>query len=58
LFQGGVGHHHDGCLIEHVMMSAEQQMEAYLRERKLIELVDHLVEFLERDPLWSTKVDT
>jgi Rrf2 family protein len=58
LFQGGVGLHHEGCLIEHVMMNAEQQMEDYLKERKLVELVDQLVEFLEKNTLWSTTVDT
>jgi Rrf2 family protein len=58
LFQGGVGLHHDGCLVEHVMMNAEQQMEAYLKERKLVELVDQLVEFLEKNTLWSTTVGT
>jgi hypothetical protein len=40
------------------MMHAEQQMEAYLKERKLVELVDHLVAFLEKNPLWSTTVGT
>ena len=53
LFHGGTGHHHDACLIEHVMMNAEQQMEAYLKERKLIELVDPLVGFLEQNTHWS-----
>ena len=47
LFQGGVGFHSDTCLIEHVMMNAEQQMEDYLRERKLVEYADKLVEFIE-----------
>ena len=28
-----------GCLIQEVMTQAEQQMEAYLKERKLVELV-------------------
>jgi Rrf2 family protein len=58
LFQGGVGLHQDGCLIEHVMMNAEQQMEDYLKERKLVELVDQLVEFLEKNTLWSATVGT
>lgn len=31
--------HNAGCLIEEVMMSAEQQMEDYLQKRKLVELV-------------------
>ena len=29
-----------GCLIQEVMTQAEQQMEDYLKERKLVELVD------------------
>lgn len=39
-FHCGVGMHHDTCLIQEVMMNAEQQMEDYLKERKLVELVD------------------
>lgn len=31
---------HQGCLIQEVMTQAEQQMEDYLKERKLVELVD------------------
>ena len=40
------------------MMNAEQQMEDYLKERKLVELVDHLIEFLEKNTHWSTTVGT
>lgn len=40
LFHCGVGSHHDECLIQAVMMDAEQQMEDYLKERKLVELVE------------------
>ena len=40
LFHCGVGMHHDMCLIQEVMTSAEGQMEHYLQERKLIELVE------------------
>jgi Rrf2 family protein len=57
LFHGGAGVHHDGCLIEHVMMHAEQEMEDYLKERKLVELVDHLVAFLEKNTRWLTIVN-
>jgi Rrf2 family protein len=57
LFQGGTGHHHDACLIEQVMMDAEQQMEAYLKERKLVELVDQLVAFLEKNAHWSNVLE-
>jgi Rrf2 family protein len=37
LFHDGL--HHQECLIQHVMTQAEQQMEDYLKERKLVELV-------------------
>jgi Rrf2 family protein len=33
---------HQGCLIQGVMTHAEQQMEDYLQERKLVELVGQL----------------
>ena len=36
------GPEHSGCLIQQVMISAEHQMDAYLRERKLVELVGQL----------------
>ena len=42
LFHCGVGEDHQGCLIQDVMAHAEQQMEDYLKERKLVELVGQL----------------
>ncbi len=42
LFHCDDGLAHRGCLIEGVMTQAEQQMEAYLQERKLVELVGQL----------------
>jgi Rrf2 family protein len=39
LFQCDDGLEHRACLIQNVMTQAEQQMEAYLKERKLVELV-------------------
>ncbi|MBO0790623.1 MAG: Rrf2 family transcriptional regulator [Ktedonobacteraceae bacterium] len=42
LFHCDEGEHHQGCLIQGVMTQAEQQMETYLKERKLIELVGQL----------------
>jgi Rrf2 family protein len=42
LFRCDDGEDHQGCLIQHVMTHAEQQMEAYLKERKLVELVGQL----------------
>lgn len=38
LFQCDDGLEHQACLIQQVMTQAEQQMEAYLKERKLVEL--------------------
>jgi hypothetical protein len=38
-------------------MHAEQEMEDYLKERKLVELVDHLVAFLEKNTRWLTIVN-
>jgi Rrf2 family protein len=40
LFHCGKSEDHQGCLIQEVMTQAEQQMEDYLKERKLVELVD------------------
>src|SRR5712692_3909892 len=40
LFHCGDGFHHQECLIQEVMMNAERQMEDYLKERKLVELVE------------------
>src|SRR5215470_699571 len=42
LFHCVVGEDHRGCLIAEVMENAEQQMEDYLKERKLVELVGQL----------------
>ncbi len=39
LFHCGSGLTHQGCLIQEVMTNAERQMEDYLKERKLVELV-------------------
>ncbi|HEX4208628.1 MAG TPA: Rrf2 family transcriptional regulator [Ktedonobacteraceae bacterium] len=39
LFQCADELNHRGCLIQQVMTQAEQQMEDYLKERKLVELV-------------------
>jgi Rrf2 family protein len=50
LFQGGIPRHHDACLIEQVMTSAEHQMEDYLGERKLVELADQMRAFVEQHP--------
>jgi Rrf2 family protein len=36
------GEAHHGCLIQGVMAKAEQQMEGYLKEHKLVELVGQL----------------
>jgi Rrf2 family protein len=54
LFHCCTGLHHDGCLIQEVMMNAEGQMEDYLKERKLIELVEKnptLLNMLEQSTL-------
>jgi len=40
LFHCGESEDQQGCLIQEVMTQAEQQMEDYLKERKLVELVD------------------
>jgi Rrf2 family protein len=42
LFHCADGEDHHGCLVQGVMAQAEQQMEAYLNERKLVELVGQL----------------
>ena len=42
LFQCADELNHRGCLIQQVMTQAEQQMEDYLKERKLVELVGQL----------------
>jgi Rrf2 family protein len=40
LFHCEDGQDHQGCLIQNVMLQAEQLMEDYLKDRKLIELLD------------------
>lgn len=42
LFHCEVGEAHRGCLIQKVMTNAEQQMESYLQEQKLVDLVEQL----------------
>jgi Rrf2 family protein len=42
LFHCGPGEAHQGCLIQKVMTEAEQQMEAYLKKRKLVEMAGQL----------------
>ena len=42
LFHCGSGRDHPECLIQGVMNQAEGQLEAYLHERKLVELVGQL----------------
>ncbi len=42
LFDCGIGENHEGCLIQKVMTGAEQQMENYLKEKKLVDLVDQI----------------
>jgi Rrf2 family protein len=42
LFHCDDGEDHQGCLIQEVMTQAEQQMEDYLKKRKLVELVGQL----------------
>ncbi len=49
-FHCGAGLQHDACLIQQVMLDAERQSEAHLRERKL-------VEFAEATALWLSKND-
>ena len=39
-------HHHQDCLIQEVMMHAEQRMEDYLQERKLVDLAERYTGFL------------
>ncbi len=40
LFHCDDGFNHETCLIQGVMAKAEQQMEDYLKERKIVELVE------------------
>lgn len=46
LFHCGAGLPHDSCLIQHVMQEAEQQLEAYLQGRKLVELAPQTADWL------------
>jgi Rrf2 family protein len=51
MFNCSSGQQHRSCAIQHVMQEAEQQLESYLGERKLIELapqMSHIVERLEQ----------
>ncbi len=41
-------HNHHACLIQGVMADAEQHMEEYLQERKLIELVEQFAPMVAR----------
>lgn len=49
LFHCGAGLQHNACVIQHVMLDAEQQRAAYLQERKL-------VEFAEETRIWLRRV--
>lgn len=48
LFHCEVGETHQGCLIQEVMGQAEQQLEDYLKKRKLVELVGQLGDVVNR----------
>lgn len=50
LFHCGAGLQHDACLIQHVMMDAERQLEQYLRERKL-------ADFAKQTSTWLSESD-
>jgi Rrf2 family protein len=50
LFHCGAGLQHDACLIQHVMMDAEQRLEDYLQDRKL-------VEFAGETSIWLSRLD-
>jgi Rrf2 family protein len=50
LFHCGAGPQHDACLIQHVMMDAEQRLEDYLQNRKL-------VEFAGETSIWLSRLD-
>ena len=47
MFHCGAGLQHDACLVQHVMLDAERQLEAYLKQRKLVELVEASTHWLE-----------
>ena len=40
LFHCGVEHSHQACIVQGVMLNAERQMEDYLKEYKLVELIE------------------
>lgn len=40
LFHCGSGLQHDACVIQHVMLDAEHQLENYLAQRKLVEFAN------------------
>lgn len=48
LFHCGAGLQHDACLIQHVMMDAEQRLEEYLQDRKLVEFAGETSSWLSR----------
>ena len=48
LFHCGAGLQHDACVVQHVMMDAEQQLEGYLKERKLVEFAGETSIWLSR----------
>ena len=52
-FHCGAGLQHDSCLIQQVMMDAEQQLEEYLKARKLVELAEGAMPWLStlEDPV-------
>lgn len=50
LFHCSAGLQHNSCMIQHVMLDAERQREAYLNERKL-------VEFAEETAVWLSHMD-
>jgi Rrf2 family protein len=48
LFHCGAGLQHEACSIQHVMQDAEQQLEAYLQQRKLIEIAEGAAQWLSQ----------
>jgi Rrf2 family protein len=47
MFHCGAGLQHDACLVQHVMLDAERQLEAYLKGRKLVELAEAATDWLD-----------
>jgi Rrf2 family protein len=47
MFHCGAGLQHDACLVQHVMLDAERQLEAYLKGRKLVELAEATTHWLD-----------